>query len=614
MTKRYSQTQYQSLYEQSITDPGKFWQYFAETELEWFRPFTTAFSWKYPHYSWFDGGMINITHNCLDRHITEGNGDRIAYIFNNELEEEEEITYAQLLARVNQVANMLQQYGIQKGDRVVIYMPLTIEQISIMLACARMGAIHSVVYAGFSAEALAVRIKDTQAKLVCTATWMQKNGKQHELLSVVREAVAMCPSVEQVLVMQRKTQPMSLQASELDFHVQIATQSNEFAVVPVESSTPLFILYTSGTTGTPKGIVHGHGGYNLYSHMTFKYNFDIQASQVHWTAADTGWITGHSYIVYGPLSNGVTSILYEGGPAFPNPDRYWELVDKYQVQSFYTAPTVIRMLMREGEVYPNKHKLHSLRVIGSVGEPINPAAWQWYSDHIGRGKAAVIDTWWQTETGGHMLVTPPSMKQKPGSAGLPFLGIQPSIVDDDGNEVTQPNVVGHLVIKHPWPGALLTCWNNDDRFCQYWSEFGNKKYFYTGDVAQKDSDQYYMVLGRADDVINVGGVRISTAEVESALVSHKNVAEAAAVGISDLVKGEVIKVFVVLNQGTIWGDTLKQELKKWVRSKIGYIAEPADIESVATLPKTRSGKIMRRILKAKEMGLQVGDTSTMEEQ
>ncbi len=614
MINRYSQPQYRSLYEQSIANPTEFWQHFAETELEWFQPFTTSFSWKYPHYSWFDGGMINITHNCLDRHIAEGNGDRVAYIFNNELEEEEKITYAQLLERVNQVANMLRQYGVQKGDRVVIYMPLTIEQITIMLACARMGAIHSVVYAGFSAEALAIRIKDTQARLVFTATWMQKNGKQHELLGVVREAVAMCPLVEHVLVMQRKTRPMSLQASELDFHDQTTTQSNEFAVVPVESSTPLFILYTSGTTGTPKGIVHGHGGYNLYSHMTFKYNFDIQESQVHWTAADTGWITGHSYIVYGPLSNGVTSILYEGGPAFPNPDRYWELVDKYQVQSFYTAPTVIRMLMREGEKYPKKHKLTSLRVIGSVGEPINPAAWQWYSTHIGKGKASVIDTWWQTETGGHMLVTPPAMKQKPGSAGLPFLGIQPSIVDDDGNEVTQPNVVGHLVIKHPWPGALLTCWNNDDRFVQYWSEFGNKQYFYTGDVAQKDSDQYYMVLGRADDVINVGGVRISTAEVESALVSHENVAEAAAIGISDLVKGEVIKVFVVLNQGVVLSAELKLELKKWVRKKIGYIAEPTDIEQVNTLPKTRSGKIMRRVLKAKEMGLVVGDTSTMEEQ
>ncbi|MBP9781630.1 acetate--CoA ligase [Candidatus Woesebacteria bacterium] len=613
MTNRYSQTQYRSLYEQSISDPSKFWRRFAVTELEWFQPFMTAFTWKYPYYSWFDGGMINITHNCLDRHIAHGNGDRIAYIYNNELDEEESITYAQLLARVNQVANMLQKYGIQKGDRVVIYMPLTIDQIAIMLACARMGAIHSVVYAGFSAEALAIRIKDTQAKIVCTATWMQKNGKQHDLLMVVREAVKMCPSVKHVIVMQRKTRPMKLQTGESDLHDLLDAQSKEFAVVPVESSTPLFILYTSGTTGTPKGIVHAHGGYNLYSHMTFKYNFAIQESQVHWTVADTGWITGHSYIVYGPLSNGVTSILYEGGPAFPNPDRYWELVDKYQVQSFYTAPTVIRMLMREGEVHPNKHKLKSLRVIGSVGEPINPAAWQWYSDYIGKGKASVIDTWWQTETGGHMLVTPPAMKQKPGSAGLPFLGIQPSVVDDDGNEVTQPNVVGHLVIKHPWPGALLTCWNNEDRFVQYWSEFGNKQYFFTGDVAQKDSDQYYMVLGRADDVINVGGVRISTAEVESALVSHESVAEAAAIGISDLVKGEAIKVFVVLNQGVVWRTELKQELKKWVRKKIGYIAEPADIEQVDTLPKTRSGKIMRRILKAKEMGLQVGDTSTMEE-
>ena len=613
MTQRYSQSQYRSLYEESIANPAEFWRRFAETELEWFQPFTTSFTWNYPHYSWFDGGLINISHNCLDRHVTEGKGDRVAYIYNNELEEEERITYTQLLTKVNQVANMLQKQGVQKGDRVAIYMPPTIEQISIMLACARMGAVHSVVYAGFSAEALAVRIKDTQAKIVCTATWMQRNGKRHDLLSVVREAVEKCPSVEHVFVMQRKSDHVKLQSREKDFATQVHSQSSEFAVVPVASSTPLFILYTSGTTGTPKGIVHGHGGYNLYSHMTFKYNFDIQENQVHWTAADTGWITGHSYMVYGPLSNGATSVLYEGGPGFPNPDRYWELVDKYQAQSFYTAPTVIRMLMREGAEYPNKYKLNSLRVLGSVGEPINPAAWQWYSDHIGKKKASVIDTWWQTETGGHMLVTPPSMKQKPGSAGLPFLGIQPAIVDDDGNEITQPNVVGHLVIKHPWPGALLTCWNNDERFIQYWSEFSTKQYFYTGDVAQKDGDQYYMVLGRADDVINVGGVRISTAEVESALVSHNSIVEAAAIGISDLVKGEVIKVFVVLNQGVVWSAELKQELKKWVRKKIGYIAEPADIEQVDSLPKTRSGKIMRRILKAKEMGLQVGDTSTMEE-
>lgn len=604
---------YQKLYKQSLQDSETFWAELAKSELEWFAPFERTFAWNKPDYQWFINGKLNITHNCLDRHIRDGRGQQIAYIFNNERNQETKITYQELLNLVNKTSNALKKLGISQGDRVVIYMPLTIEQIALMLACARMGAIHSVVYAGFSAQALQIRIEDAGAKLVCTATSTQKNGKSQDLLQVVRQAVKDLPVVENTLVLARSGDTLSLEDHEIDFHTLIAAESEDFDPVSVESSTPLFILYTSGTTGTPKGVVHGHAGYNLFTHVTMKVNFDLKPGQIHWTAADTGWVTGHSYIVYGPLSNGLTSIIYEGSPVYPNADRYFELIQKYQVQSFYTAPTVIRLLMRERNEDSTKYDLSTLRVIGSVGEPINPAAWEWYAAHIGNNKATVIDTWWQTETGGHLLVTPPGMKQKPGSAGLPFYGIKPSILDEDGKEVTQPGRVGHLVIQQPWPGALITCWNNPERFAQYWKEFPDKDVFYTGDVAQVDAQGYFTVLGRADDVINVGGIRIGTAEVESALVAHTSVAEAAVIGINDDIRGEAIKAYVLLNQGITMSETLQKELKRWVREKIGHIAQPAVIESVAKLPKTRSGKIMRRILKSREMGLPIGDASTLED-
>jgi len=613
MQDTYTPKKYRKLYQQSITDPEKFWREQALQELEWFKPFTKTLSWSKPDYRWFEQGELNITYNCLDRHILAGHGSQLAYIYINERNEETKVTYDQLLKLVNKAANALCALGVGQGDRVVIYMPLTIEQITLMLACARIGAIHSVVYAGFSAEALNIRINDATAKIVCTATSTQKKGKRHDLLSVVREAVNTASSIEKIIVLERSGDEVTLETNEVRYQDVIKAASEKFEAVTVESSTPLFILYTSGTTGTPKGIVHSHAGYNLYSHLTMKYSFDLQPGQIHWTAADTGWVTGHSYIVYGPLSNGITSVIYEGSPVFPQPDIYWQVIDRYHINSFYTAPTVLRLLMREGNEFPAKYQLDSLRVIGSVGEPINPSVWKWYFEHIGKSQVPVIDTWWQTENGGHMLVTPASMKQKPGSAGLPFFGIEPCILDDDGNEIAKAGVVGHLVIKRPWPGALLTCWNNHDRFKQYWSEFANNDYFYTGDVAQKDDEGYFTVLGRADDVINVGGVRIGTAEVESALVSHRSVAEAAVIGVSDEVLGETLKAFILLNHDVQMSNELTQELKNWVRQKIGYIAVPAEIESVASLPKTRSGKIMRRILKARQMGLNVGDTSTLEE-
>lgn len=601
--------EYFESYKKSVDNPESFWAEQARNELHWFTPFTKTFTWKKPDYTWFDGGEINITYNCLDRHIKSGQGEKVAYIYNNERDEERKITYSELLKLVNKSVHVLQKLGVKQGDRVIMYMPVTIELIALMLGCARMGAIHSVVYAGFSADALSARIDDTGAKVVCTATTTEKNGNKHNLLQVVREA----QNELSTLVLVRPDDHVVLQSNELDLSVQLEQASDEFAAVPLPSSTPLFILYTSGTTGLPKGIVHSHGPYNLYSHLTMKKNFELISGQIHWTAADTGWITGHSYMVYGPLSNGITSVIYEGSPTFPTAERYYTLIEKYRVNSFYTAPTIIRLLMREGKEYPDRHNLDSLKIIGSVGEPISPTTWQWYSDYIGKGKAKVIDTWWQTETGGHMLVTPPSLTQKPGSAGLPFFGISPTLVNDEGNEIVAPNKVGHLVIKHPWPGALLNCWNNHEKFASYWSEFDPAQYFYTGDVALRDSEGYYTVLGRADDVINVAGVRIGTAEVESTLLSHPYVAEAAVIGMTDEIKGETIKAFVLLNHGSKMTKELETDLKNWVKTKMSYMAVPEQIESVTKLPKTRSGKIMRRVLKAREMGLPIGDASTLDD-
>lgn len=604
-----SDDEYHKLYKQSVENPEKFWGEQARKELTWFKPFTKTLEWKKPEYEWFVGGEINITYNCLDRHILNGEGDKIAYIYNNERDEERKITYRELLKLVNKSANTLRKLGINQGDRVIMYMPVTIELIAMMLGCARIGAIHSVVYAGFSAEALSARIADTGAKLVCTATTTQKYGKKHDLLQVVREAQTELTT----LVFVRPTDQVELRKNELDLYTELEQTSGEFEAVPLPSSTPLFILYTSGTTGLPKGIVHSHGAYNLYSHLTMKKSFELSPTQIHWTAADTGWITGHSYMVYGPLSNGITSVIYEGAPTYHTADRYYSLIEKYKVNSFYTAPTVIRLLMREGKEYPGRHNLGSLKIIGSVGEPISPTTWQWYFKYIGKGKAKVIDTWWQTETGGHMLVTPPSLTQKPGSAGLPFYGVVPAIVNDEGNEIVSPGIVGHLVIKYPWPGALLTCWNNHNKFVSYFSEFAPANYFYTGDVASRDSDGYYTVLGRADDVINVAGVRIGTAEVESVLLSHPCVAEAAAIGMTDEIKGETLKAYVLLNHNMIMTKELESDLRNWVKNKLSYMAVPNTIESVTKLPKTRSGKIMRRILKAREMGLTVGDASTLDD-
>ena len=605
-----SAEEFDRMYQESIENTEEFWAKLAEEELAWFEKWEKVREWDYPNYKWFVGGKLNITYNCLDRHVENGRRNKIAYIYTNEDNEEIKISYGELLEMVNKFANGLKSLGVKRGDRVVIYMPLVVEQMVAMLACARIGAIHSVVYAGFSANALRMRIEDAKAKIVITSTWTKRRGKKLNLKSVVDEAVDGLEFVENIIVLQRGGDEFVLEEKEIDFNELMKNQSPTCEPEIMDSEDPLFILYTSGSTGKPKGVLHTIGGYNLYTHVTTKYVFDIHEDDIFWCTADPGWITGHSYMLYGPLSVGTTSVIAEGAPDYPDPGRWWSIVEKYRVNIFYTAPTAVRLFMKYGEEYPAKYDLSSLRVLGSVGEPINPEAWIWYYENIGRGQCSIVDTWWQTETGGHMITTVPAYPQKPGKAGKPFWGIKAEVVDKEGNPV-EPNTVGFLVIKEPWPSALRTCWGEPERFEKYWNEIPNV--YTAGDLATKDEDGYIMILGRADDVINVSGHRIGTAEVESALVSHPAVAEAAVIGKPHEVKGESIKAFVILKQGHEPSENLVKDIKMHVRHELGALAVPDEIEFVEKLPKTRSGKIMRRVLKAQELGMDVGDISTLED-
>ena len=601
---------YRKVYQDSIKDPENFWAKVAREELSWIQDFKQTRVWNYPNYEWFVGGQINITYNCLDRHLEEGRRNKVAFIYTNEEDHEVKITYGELHEQVCRFANGLKDLGVEKGDRVTLYMALSIEQIVAILACARIGAIHSVVYGGFSAPALRLRIEDAQSPVVICSTWTKRKGKIVALKDVVDEAVRDLSVVKHVVVATRDGDQLELNGRESNFH-RICDQSNPVCrPEAMESEDPLFILYTSGTTGKPKGVLHSTAGYNLYTHFTTKMTFDLRQDDVFWCTADPGWITGHSYIIYGPLSNGATSVIAEGAPDYPNPDRWWKIVDRYRVNIFYTAPTAVRLFMKYGNQWPAKCDLSSLRVLGSVGEPINPEAWTWYYEQIGKKSCAIVDTWWQTETGGHMISTLPSMATKPGRAGLPLPGIEADVVDREGNTVA-PNQVGLLVIRQPWPSALRTCWGEPERYRVYWESLG--KNYFPGDLATKDEDGYIMILGRADDVLNVSGHRIGTAEVESALVSHEKIAEAAVIGKPHDVKGESIKAFCILNQGVEASESLAQEVKLHVRQELGSLAVPDAIDFVLTLPKTRSGKIMRRVLKAQELGEEVGDTSTLEE-
>ena len=601
---------YEKVYEESIKDREGFWAKVAE-ELHWFQKWDKVLEWNFPYAKWFVNAKTNITYNCLDRHVKNGKRNKVAYIYVDENDNERKVTYGELLELTNRIANALKSLGVKKGDRVSIYMPTTIEAIATMLACARIGAIHSVVFAGFSEGALRTRIEDAKAKVVVTASYTQRRGKKIDLLSVVERAIDGLDFVEHVIVWDRDGDALE-QKGELfkDFYELVKNASPECEPEVMDAEDPLFILYTSGTTGKPKGVLHTTGGYMVQTYYTAKIVFDLHEDDIYWCTADIGWITGHSYIVYGILANGVTSVITEGAPDYPDPGRWWKYIEKYRVNVFYTAPTAIRMFMRYGEEWPAKYDLSSLRILGSVGEPINPEAWWWYYKNIGREKCVIVDTWWQTETGGHMITTIPSYPAKPGKAGKPFFTIEPEVVDKDGNKVP-PNTVGFLVIKSPWPSMLRTCWGEPERYEKYWNTI--KGVYFAGDLASYDEEGYIMILGRADDVINVAGHRIGTMEVESALVSHPAVAEAAVIGKPHEVKGESIKAFVVLKKGVEPSEKLVEELKLHVRNVLGPIAVPDEIEFREKLPKTRSGKIMRRILKAEELGLDVGDVSTLEE-
>jgi len=613
--------EYQQLYEKAKADPQKFWADLAETELDWFQKWDTILDWQPPFAKWFVGGKINISYNCLDRHLTTWRRNKAALIWEGEPGDSRTLTYAQLHREVCQFANVLKQLGVQKGDRVGIYMPMIPEAAIAMLACARIGAAHTVVFGGFSAEALKDRMVDAQAKVVVTADGGWRKDAIVALKDQVDKALANngAPSVENVLVVQRTKQDVHMEAGRDHWWHELQLKASaDCPAEPMDSEDMLFILYTSGTTGKPKGVVHTTAGYNLYTHMTLKWAFDIQDTDVYWCTADVGWITGHSYIVYGPLSNGATTLMYEGAPRASNPGAFWDVIEKHGVNIFYTAPTAIRAFIKMGEQHPQARNLSSLRLLGTVGEPINPRAWMWYQQYIGGDKCPIVDTWWQTETGGFMITPlPGAIPTKPGSATLPFPGILADIVDLEGNSLGA-NEGGYLIIQHPWPGMMRTVYGDPDRFRRtYWEHIPPKdgKYVYfAGDGARRDEDGYFWVMGRVDDVINVSGHRLGTMEIESALVSHPAVAEAAVVGKPDELKGEEVFAFVTLEGNQSPSEELQKELKKHVVQEIGALARPGEIRFTDALPKTRSGKIMRRLLRSLAAGQEVaGDTSTLED-
>ena len=594
-------------------DPESFWARMAE-ELDWFKKWDRVLDWKPPHAQWFLGGKLNISHNCLDRHLKTWRRNKAALIWEGEPGDQRTLTYQQLHSEVSRFANVLKRAGVEKGDRVALYLPLVPELAIAMLACARIGATHSVIFGGFSSAALIDRINDATCKVVVTADGGWRRGNEVKLKAAVDEALKQTPSVKTSIVVRRTGQKIHMQPGrDYWWHELMETVDANCPPEHLDSEHPLYILYTSGTTGKPKGILHTTAGYLLQAHLTTKWIFDLKDDDIYWCTADIGWVTGHSYVVYGPLSNGATVLMYEGAPNHPEPDRFWSIIERHRVNTLYTAPTAIRAFIKWGEQWPLKHDLSSLRLLGTVGEPINPEAWMWYREIIGKGRCPIVDTWWQTETGAIMITPlPGATATKPGSATKPFPGIDVDVMTRDGQSVG-PNQGGYLVIKRPWPSMLRTIWGDDERYRQqYWSQIEN--IYFAGDGARRDEDGYLWIMGRIDDVINVSGHRLGTAEVESALVSHSAVAEAAVVGRPDDLKGSAIVAFVTLEGSHTASDQLKEELRVHVSKEIGALARPDEIRFSDALPKTRSGKIMRRLLREiATSGSVAGDVTTLED-
>jgi acetyl-CoA synthetase len=605
--------EYEALYKKSIEAPETFWAGAAQ-ELHWFKPWDKVLDWELPRARWFVGGEMNLSYNCVDRHALGARANKTALIWEGEPGEIRRLTYAELHAEVQRFANALKALGIQKGDRVAVYMGMTPELAIALLACARIGAVHSVIFGGFASHAIADRVNDSSCVAILTQDGSYRRGNEIRLKQTVDEALDSCPTVKQVVVYKRTGSPVTMaEGRDHWWHDLVAQAAAECPAEPLDSEDPLYILYTSGTTGKPKGLVHTTGGYAVQTYLTTKYVFDLREEDVYWCTADIGWVTGHSYVVYGPLQNGATVLMYEGAPNHPDCSRFWKIVDDHRVSIFYTAPTAIRAFIKWGDQHLEKYKLDSLRLLGTVGEPINPEAWMWYREKVGHNRCPIVDTWWQTETGAILIAPiPGAVPTKPGSATRPFFGIQPEVVTREGKPVPAGSG-GLLVVRQPWPSMARTVYGDPERYEKtYWSDVPGS--YFTGDGARQDADGYFWLMGRVDDVINVSGHRLGTMEVESALVAHPKVAEAAVVGRPDDLKGQAIAAFVTLESGNEPSDALKDELRKWVSKEIGSLARPDDIRFTESLPKTRSGKIMRRLLRELATHGEIkGDVTTLED-